>query len=172
MISHASKLTVYFKKNHFVIAFSLLWFAGILTGFGLFLLCKPFLFLQMRSVIVQPVSIVGLCCSIFLPLLCTYTAVLTNRSFLALSVCFIKAASFCFTLSWISALYDTASWLLSLLFMFSDSCFMLVMFLLWMRYPSVADSKCNRIFCCSAFWGLLISFGDYFVISPFLNGLF
>lgn len=172
MASYAVELTKYFKNNHFMIAFSLFWSAGVLAGFGLFLMCKPFVFLQMRSAVLQPVSIVGLFCTIFLPLLCTYISVLINKPIIILVICFIKAASFCFSLLWVTVLYDSASWLLYMLFMFSDSCFLLMLFLLWLRYPYCCDSKSKRVFCFSTMLGLLIAFGDYFVISPFLIELF
>ena len=172
VVTHAAELTRYFKNNRFLIAFSLFWFAGILAGFGLFHLCKPFVFLQMRSAVLQPVSIVGLFCSIFLPLFCTYISVLINRPIIVLVVCFFKAASFCFSFSCVSALYDTASWLLYMLFMFSDSCFLLILFFLWLRYPYNYDAKSKRIFCFSILVALLIIFGDYFIVSPFLIGLF
>ena len=172
MISHAVRLRSYFKKNHFMIAFSVSWISGILAGLGLSLVCKPFLFLQMRSAILQPVSIVGLCCTIFLPLLCTYLSFLLNRPIFVLAVCFIKAVSHGFSLSWVFALYNTASWLMYTLFMFSDCCFLLLLFFLWLRYPYFQKTEMKRFFRISIISGLLIVFGDYFIISPFLAGLF
>ena len=172
VVLHAAKPVEYFKRNHFLVLFSLLWIAGILVGFGLFCICKPFLFLQMRSSILQPVSIVGLCLSIFLPLLCTVLSVLLDRPILALAVCFIKAASFSFSLSWISSIYGTASWLVYMLFMFSDICFLLILFICWFRFPCSFNAKVKRFFCVAILLGLLIALGDYFVISPFLVRLF
>lgn len=172
MVLHAAKLIEYFKKNHFLITFSLFWIAGILLGFGLFFICRPFLFLQMRSAILQPVSIVGLCSSIFLPLFCTVVSILLNRPILALAVCFIKAASFSFSISWISAIYGAASWLVYMLFMFSDICFLLILFIYWFRFPYSFNAKFKRFFCSAVLFGSLIALGDYFIISPFLVRLF
>ena len=172
MTLHEVKLDRYFKINSFSVVFSLCWSAGILAGFGLFLIYGPSFSFQMRSAVTQPVSIIGLLFSIFLPLLCTYISVLINRPFFLLSICFIKAASFGFTLFGITEIYGTASWLFCILFTFSDIFFLFVLFLLWLRYPDCYDSKSRCPFCFSVMIGLLIVFVDYFVITPFLCGLF
>ena len=172
MASTAAKLAKYFKNNRYMIVFSLFWSVGVLVGYGLFFASKPFAFLQMRSAVLQPVSIVGLFCAIFLPLLCTYISVLINKPILLLIISFIKAASFSFSLLCTSVLYESATWLFCILFMFSDICFLLVLFHLWLQFPYYHVAKSKRIFCCSAIFGLLIALGDYFIVSPFLIGLF
>ena len=172
MTMNATKLSGYFKNNRFLIVFSLFWIAGILFGFGLFLACKSFAFPMMRCAVSQQVSIVGLLCSIFLPLFCTFISHSSNKPIIILVVSFLKSASFCFSFLLATVLFGSASWLLGLLFMFSDSCILLMFFILWLWLPSCYGAKSKRIFCFSAFFGLLIAFGEYYFISPFLDQLF
>ena len=161
---------VLLRKYRFVLCAC--WLLGLCAGSYLGLFFEPYSISMMRSAAVQPVSIVGLCLSIFLPLLCTVLSVLLDRPILALAVCFIKAASFSFSLSWISSIYGTASWLVYMLFMFSDICFLLILFICWFRFPCSFNAKVKRFFCVAILLGLLIALGDYFVISPFLVRLF
>ena len=162
----------YLRNNRFSIALILFWSVGLLTGFAFFLAYMPSEFLLMRGAVFQPVSIVGVFCTTFLPLFFTYVSVLINRPMLVLVVSFIKAASFGFTISLISALYGSAAWLLCLLSMMSDSCFLIVLFILWIQNPFSCKTKRKRIFTISSIFALLISLGDYFIFSPLLTGLF
>lgn len=171
MDSNAFSFNVYFRKNKFLIVFFLVWFVGFFAGFSFFRTFKQSELLLMRSVVFQPVSIVGLICAIFLPLLCTYISVLINKPMIALVLSFLKAASFSFSLSLLTLLYGSASWLLCVLCMFSDTCFLLILFAVWLQYPVICNVNSKRLFTGSFILGLLILFGDYFVVSPFLIGL-
>lgn len=168
---NAFAITSYFKKNIFLFAFILYWSVGFLVGFSFFRTFRPPELFLMRSVLFQPVSIVGLICVIFFPLLCTYISVVLNKPIIVLVISFLKAASFSFSFSLLNWLSGSASWLLCLIWMFSDGCFLLVLFAIWFQYLYFSNFNYKRVFTSSFVFGLLILFGDYFVMSQFLVGV-
>lgn len=169
---NATRFLFYFRKNKSLFVLLLIWAFGLFAGIYFYILVKPPIFLQMRSVIFQPVSIVGLIFSLFLPLLCTYVAVSLNKPIIILIVCFFKAVAFGFTYSWISVLFGSASWLVRLLFMFSDYCFLHVLFALWIQFSSKHHDFKAYDFCFSILLALIVTAADYLLVSPFVIGLF
>lgn len=154
------------------IALCLSWLLGIFFGSQLCMKLEPPNFLMMRSVFFQPVSIVGLLVSVFLPLIITYFSIVSSKPILIVIVCFLKAAAFGFSGVLISRLFGTASWLLCFLYLFSDSCFLLPLFILWFRRcGNVRIIGLTDVYLCAAV-GLLTVAVDYFSISPILAGLF
>lgn len=149
------------------------WLAGFCVGCCIFCVCEPFFLSLMRSLIVQPVSIVGLLASVFLPFLLTYYSIVTNNDFYFLITCFSKALCFGFTGAYISAAFLSAGWLLRFLFLFSDCCTLPLLFLIWFSIPNTSDRSLMKL----KFWrcvllSLVVAITDFWVVSPFLSGLF
>ena len=149
------------------IGVSACWFLGYLIGYSF--ADSSFLSL-MHSALLQPVSIVGLFVCIFLPLLLTWVSVSLNKPVIILTVCLTKAIAFGFSCKLLLLTAGSAAWLYRVLFLFSDSCILIVLFMTWFRFFSFkAHLKPNNgivLFCATA-----IAIVDYSAISPYLLGL-
>ena len=159
-------------RRFFAFYLILCWALGILTGAGFAAANCDLYFSLMRGAVLQPVSIVGLLVSVFLPLFLTLFSFVSCRPAICLLVCFYKAVSYGFSGMLIVSLFSSAGWLIRMLFLFSDSIALTMLFWLWLRrcddqnaYPGW-DSYICLIVCIFAA-GM-----DYLVISPFLMGLF
>lgn len=159
-------------RHRFEIALILFWLCGLLTGSIICLFLEPSVSLLMRSAVFQPVSIVGLFVSVFLPLICSYLSFLTNNRIAVLLVCFLKAAAYAFSGVMMSLCFGSASWLFRFLFLFSDNCFLVILCFLWFQCGDRLSPLSSKDFLVCTVFGLLFVSVDYFVISPFLMGLF
>ncbi len=150
----------------------LCWIVGFVLGFGFHFTCSSYIIPMMRSVLNQPVSIVGMLASVFLPFCFTYISVITNKPIYILIVSFIKAMSFAFAGAALSDLYDSATWLVRFLFLFSDYC--LLPFLFWLWYEILADHQWtairNKFYLCLSI-GITASMINYLAVIPFLSNL-
>lgn len=168
MTNYANIHPVLSRSAYKVISLILSWISGLLIGF-----CfgKFFSVSLTRSVILEPVSVVGLFACVFLPLIITYFSILTNKPIFILIVCFFKAVAFGFSGMLIFRSFGTASWLIQALFLFSDSIYCVVLLFLWFwRFWNVNIDNMRDVFLC-AIVGILVTTADYFVISPILFGL-
>ena len=144
------------------------WCIGLLLGYLFF---KPFSYSLMRSAVQQPVSIVGLFLTVFFPLIFAYFSFLINKPIFLQIVCFFKAVAFGFSGAFISAYFQSAGWLICLFMMFSDVCFSAVFLVLLLRCFSGSCFQPMVDLAVSAILGICIVTADYFVVSPFLQGL-
>ncbi len=172
MADFAYRHSYNFNEHKCRIVLCLFWIFGLLSGCGFLHFYKPFLFSQMRSAYFGPVSIVGLFCSVFLPLIFTYLSVITEKPVIIWIVCFLKAAAYSFSCTLVSQLFGDASWLFRLLFLFSDSFFLLALFILWFRRCGCERFSGRYDFLLCTALGFVIAAVDYFVISPFILGVF
>ena len=147
----------------------IMWFLGLAVGH---LLCVPSFVPLMRSVIYQPVSIVGLFICIFLPLILSYFSLLFQKPIMLLIVCFIKSIAFSFSFTLVSYIFDTASWLLRLLILFSDSFFLFFLMIFWLKTISDFNRSCYKSMYMFAAIGLYIGITDFVIVSPLLERLF
>lgn len=145
------------------------WLVGLCVGY---LLCDPSCFLLMRRAVVQPVSIVGLFICIFLPLVLSYYSVLFEKPICILIVCFIKSVAFGFSSALIACVYNTSSWLIRFLFLFSDTFFLLFLMMFWLKSSYGEKVSHQRSFQFGALFGILIGAADYLFVSPLLERLF
>ena len=145
------------------------WLIGLLIGY---LFSKPFSSALMRSAVQQPVSIVGLCVTVFFPLCFAYFSFLSEKPIVLMIVSFIKAVAFSFSGALVWHYFQSAGWIICFFLMFSDCCFLVVFLILLLRYFSGVSLHLKTDFCISAFIAICIATADYFVISPFLQGLF
>jgi len=159
------------SHSHIFLPLSLLctWITGILLGYFYY---EPSFSSMMRIAVSEPVSIVGLFSCIILPLFWSCFFVTVKQPVLILIVCFIKAVSFGFSCGMLTQLYASAAWILRFLFLFSDSCFSVVLLFLWLHRLVNPNIRGFRDFFNCALIGIVIAFADGFIISPFLQGLF
>lgn len=145
------------------------WLFGLIVGYCLL---EPFFLPLMRSFALQPVSIVGYLVSLFLPFICSYVAIISDKPIIIMVVCFLKAVAFGFTGALISQFFYSASWLVRLLLMFSDSWFLIILFILWFRRFSDFNIHGSMDILVTALLGIGISIADFFWISPIVFRLF
>ena len=148
------------------------WLLGLLSGGFLYCCSKPPVSSWMCSLLVQPVSIVGLVMVLFLPYFLTCLSFLINRPLILMTVCYIKAASYFYTLCVLYHLFDSAAWIIGVLSLFSDSLFMIVLFSFWLTGLKDRYISHTRAPLVCLFTGLLIAASDLYIISPYLQGLF
>ena len=164
-----SNLVLHFRqRSYLIISLIISWCLGILFGHFFY---EPSFLSMMRCAVMQPVTIVGLFSCLLFPLLFSFLSVIMNKPIIIMIVCFLKAASFGFSIAALCGLFTTATWLIRFLFLFSDSCFCVVLLVLWLRHfhQSKIHNYCD-FFVCSMI-GIGIAAVDIFVISPFLQGL-
>ena len=158
-------------QNVTVLLLVLFWFTGLILGIALSRLYGPYLSSLMYSAILQPISIVGLLICIYFPFLISAFAISTGRLFAIYCFCFLKALSFGFTASGISMCWGSAGWLIRSLFMFSDKCFLVVLFWFWLQNICGNRQKNLSSLGICYFLSAVISLLDYFAISPYLLGI-
>ena len=146
----------------------LCWVSGLFSGycFG-----KLYSVSLTRSTLYTPVSVVGLFVCVFLPLFLTYLSIVTDKPIIILIVCFMKAAAYGFSGMLIFRIFGIASWIIRILFLFSDSCYCIVLLCLWFRCLRHKNTipMCEIALC--AFIGILVATADLFIISPILEGI-
>lgn len=153
----------------FLPALFLAWIGGISFGCSLY---EPLPLILMRSVVITPMSIVGVFVCEFLPLACTYFSFLLDKPIIILIVCFLKAAAYGYTVKLISCCFLSAGWLVQLLFLFSDSCLLFLLFFIWIYHVVGRENREYAMMNICSILCVLIIFADVYVIHPFLEGLF
>ena len=162
----------YFYFNWSRIVLCLVWMAGLLFGCIIALTGNSVFLAWMRSAVFQPVSIVGLLVSVFLPLLLTYISFVIKKPIILLIVCFLKAAAFAFCGTLIHQCYGNASWLVGYLYLFSDSFFAIFLFALWYRRLDCSRTTGSFELPLCVLVGVLLAAVEYLLVSPLLLGLF
>ena len=158
------------RRNIFCILLLIsVWIIGLFVGIHLY---DPMYYSLMCSVLLQPVTIVGLLMILFLPLISAYLSFLLHEPIISLIVCFFKAVAFGFTGCFISHKFGSGSWLMRLLFLFSDHCCVIMLFILWFCVFSSFGGRREKFDSVFFLPAVPIALLDYFVISPFLRGLF
>ena len=148
------------------------WLLGLLFGYGLSASCKPYFLPLMYSLFSQSVSIVGLLQIVSLPTLCIFLSLLFKNSIVLWIVFFIDAVAFSFSLGLLSSFLGSAFWLIGTLTVLSDGLLsLLLLFFLLITADDTPQTKLRAVFLffCAEF--LIVSM-DYFVISPFMMGIF
>lgn len=147
---------------------ALFWCAGLVFGVYTASMADNTLISLMRSAVFSPVSIVGLLSSYLLPFLFTALAVFLSKSWLILPICFVKSFSYGLCARTVALTFGDSGWLLQLLFLFSDTCALSVLFWFWIRH--LAGSRVTVIkdaaICIVVF--IILGILDYCCVSPFL----
>ena len=162
------------KHSHRVlkaISFLFLWLLGL--GLGMyFAMSKSNLYISlMRSVLSQPVSIVGLLGNIFLPLLLTIFLFASCKPVWFFVICFYKAVSYGFSGMLLTLTFGSAGWLFRMLFLFSDTIGIILLFWFWLRRAFSSNKKfISDAYTCLC--AILITAGfDRLFIFPLIAGL-
>ncbi len=147
------------------------WLLGLCAGGFLGLLFEPFSFSMMRSAAVQSVSIVGLFLSALFPLVFTYFSVYLHKPIIIFLVCLFKAVAFGFSGTVIAKYFGDSGWLMQFLLLFSDSCVLPVLFLVWFLCLGDSNNMKRIPFLSYCIFGISVAAVDYYVVSPFVLGL-
>ena len=154
------------------ISMSAIWTFGIFAGSIFAAYFEPDPSPLMLSAVVQPMSIVGLLVSIFLPFLCTYLSVACDCMIVVHSVCFIKALAVGFSGMMCFTVFGSATWFISFLLMFSSICSAFISFFIGIFHCHSQSCIHKYKFFLCFFFLFFISIFDLCVLSPFLQGLF
>ena len=168
MTTFAGSSSSYFRKNIFLFTLLVVWLLSYIFGLFLHQFLQPYSASLMRSVLLQPVSIVGLLLIYFFPLLLSYLSTFFNRHFIIYFVCFFFSVSFGFTFCGISEYFQSASWLFRFLLMFSEHCFILILGMLWIYSLKSSTPINSYYYVISGIIGVVIATVDYWIISPLL----
>ncbi len=161
-------------KNHrlFNILLALIWILGIILGFYFAFQATVSVSHLMLSVIDSRLSIVGLLFVLIFPLLFVFVVLRLSRPLLVLPVIFTKAFFFSCCVFSVAFASGDAGWLVRWLFIFSDSCSVIV--LLWFSFRNMAENRegLRTDFLISLIISAAIGCIDYFLVSPFAMMLF
>ena len=142
------------------------WILGLTAGMLVAAGAGDSFSLMMRGADFSAVSIPGLLIT-FLPFLLTAFAVYSSQPWILTLLILCKSFSFGYCTFGIMAVYNSASWLVRWLLMFSDCCSAAFLMWLWLRQCD-SPGKCflKEIAACTAA-GLLVAILDICAISPF-----
>ena len=159
--------------RHRACIFSLLlfWCAGLLLGVYSGTAAEDVSLALMRAAAGSRVSIVNLLAVTVLPFLLSAFAVFFSRQWLIFPLCFGKAFSFGFCAYAVCGAFPGAGWLIRFLLLFSDQCFIPVLFWFWIRH--IGGQKRNLRWDTAVCLGVAAVVGslDQWLISPFLAAL-
>ena len=108
----------------------------------------------------------------FLPFLFSALAVYLRIPKLLVLICAIKAALFGFCGCSICLSYHQSSWLVLVLFLFTDLCTVPVLYLYWLRSLCAKNSASWSTYLCFGSFFLAICAIDWYFILPFTEYLF
>lgn len=128
----------------------------------------PQVFLLMGTAGLRRVSIVGLLCVTFLPLLITALAVYFSKAMLLFGVCFFRAWFLGYMLRGLMLSIGSGFWMYSSLLMFSSLALLPLDCWLWVRYVAGDRRFYLRDFLIYGASAAVIVALDHFLIAPLL----
>lgn len=161
--------------NSFVVRrlfLAVFWVFGLLIGLYISFRTPILFFSLMRTYAYERVSILGLVLIVSFPLILSAIAVRFSTPLLFLPVAFLKAFCFSYCSNGIVLAFGSAGWLVRWLFVFSDSCAVIVLFWFWIRNIAGDRGLFTRDFFIGVLSIILFCCIDYFVVSPFTAILF
>ena len=170
-MTHIAFNEVFFLHKRKFFTLFILWLFGLFIGCNLFYTCSFSFLSLMGSVVMQPVSIVGLLASMLIPFIISYLSIITNNSIYVLIVVFLKSISFGFTCTLLEDQYLSAGWLLRFLFLFSDYCFFPAC--CWFHLLGLEDkSRIRSSLIIILLFAVVVIMVNFSIISPLLQSLF
>lgn len=121
----------------------------------------------MRMVSLSHVSIIGLLCSLLIPVFISAYAVYSNESWIIPILSFLKAFAFGYCAYAIMAAFQTAGWLVCYLVMFSDINLLCVLWWFWLRQYPQGDRRLGTCTMIAVAAASMIGILDYLLIAPF-----
>lgn len=143
------------------------WLFGIVFGILVAFSCDELHFSLMCRAFLEPVSIVPLLSTLFLPLVIYSISVHFHKPFILYFAVLLKGLGYSFFLSCISSSFYDAYWLVAVLFLFSDTFMLLPVLWLWYRGLYAKKAVGKRWLLCYICLAVFVGSLDYFVISPF-----
>ena len=147
------------------------WVFGMLLGAWSAVSADSAIISMVRNCIGSHVTIPGMLCVAFLPFLISAYAISLSEPWILLIFSTCKAYSFSLCLCATGLAFGQSSWLVRLLFLFSDLCLIPVLYLYWLRHISGTNPtrrwELPACLCIAA----VISGIDYYFIAPFLMSI-
>ena len=166
MINTTAFHNLWCKLRKYLLAFS--WCLGLLMGIATAHTASdklvPLMYIATRS----DVSVTGLFVSCVFPILLSACEVYFSEPWLLLPISTLKAFGFGFCSFGVSLAFGSASWLVRLLFLFSDICVIPLLFLYWIRHIGDVSGKTGRELAGCIAVATAVAATDFYVISPFL----
>ena len=153
-----------------VIILAFLWTASYIVG----TVCSYndiYIVSMMRRAISCPVSIVGLCAVLFLPLLISVLALLFKKRTVIYIYTAIKAYFSGAAIYAVCAAFRYAGWLIRLLLLFSDTVSCVLILFLLIRHIDDIKSSFRRDVLLSFIAVVICGCIDYLLVTPFLMSL-
>ena len=121
----------------------------------------------MHSSFHSAVSIVGVCLSIFFPLLITAFAVMYSKPLWIYCLCFAKAVLYSVGVFSCYGTFGNAGWLAQFLILFSGNILMVVLLTLWCHFLTTQSNRCIRAIALAAGICLCSALVNTHLIAPF-----
>lgn len=161
-----SLLAFWRKFSPWLLAFS--WFLGMILGILAASAASEALIPMMYQSVQCSVSSPGLLVAAVVPFLLSAFAVSLSKPQLLLIVSLLKAFSYGYCACGISLTFGQSSWLVRLLFLFSDHILIPMLYLYWVRHiQGCTDRRLSELWCFIAF-ALLVAGIDCYFVAPFL----
>lgn len=157
-------------RNFSVWLLAFLWTFSLIAGFW-FCSGDPHISSLMRLAPDAQVSIVGLCCVLFLPVLISAASLYWGRPAVIYLICSVKAFISGYGIYAVLGSFGSSGWLLHILVLFSDTCINLVLLWLWFRNILIQKSRLLGDSLIGLSAAGLIGIADYLLVSPFLATL-
>ncbi len=148
---------------------ALSWVTGLGFGSLIFRYAGSTLASQMPLAVKCQPSIIGLLTSVMLPFLVSAFAVYIRAPWLLYGVCCLKSFGLAYVSCAVFCAFDSAGWLIRGLFMFTDICGSVALYLYWYRHISGVRSFSWRalgVYCAVVFLAARV---DLCFISPMLR---
>ena len=150
---------------------ALFWAAGFFLGSLYAHISQRYFVSLMLSAVQQPMSIVARMICVALPFFFFFSTVY-SRGFACIYIyCFIKSISYGFNITLLLYLFQSSAWVVSALFLFSDTVFCVLLLWLCMRFQSVDKWKFRKdaLLCLSLCVAALLI--DILFFMPLLRRL-
>lgn len=159
-----------FKRRYFLCLMTA-WIFGLLIGWFSAFCIQPSLCATTDELVASFRAIPFKAWIVFLPFLLSAFAVYFSFPYMIPAISFAKAFLFAFCCYCLDYCFGACSWLVKLLLLFSDSCFIPFLFLFWLRGLS-ENSRFNfAAFLCLLLFCLIIVGIDCCVVTPYAVGL-
>ena len=169
---HSSKIGDSRSVSIQKIIFTFSWIIGLFLGYRIALCILPETKLFICRIIETNTNIVGFLLVHLITLLLSAYLFYRNIPALVLPIIFLKAILYSFMLSAISLTFGDIGWLLSRLYVFSDSCTVVVLLFFWIKCINCNINIIKRHTALSITAVCFICYFDYACLSPFLVTLF
>lgn len=144
-MANDAKIVQDFQRRMCVSLFAaLFWAAGFFLGSLYAHISQRYFVSLMLSAVQQPMSIVARMICVALPFFFFFSSV-CFRGFACISIyCFIKSISYGFNITLLLSLFQSSAWIVSTLFLFSDTVFCILLLWLCMRFQSVGKRQFRK----------------------------